>query len=417
MNNKLFLATKIGLFLVFLIIFQVVIKYAYVERIFINQESKYLNSLADRIKSDLVYKNGILDTSRYNSDPQTPYPHGSSGFSLPLYIITSDGFIIERNQPINGFLDSSDFKQMLPFQNPQTINSVTNENWRIMTKAIKYNNENIGVIIVSYYNPDQKLLGEIDLKLKYNLDAIFQKIKINNKIIDINKIDIRNIHYDVSFEIVDNFNKVLINNGRLPVFIDRSYVYQALQDKDERIINDQIIKERYLIVKRTIYDKRTPVAIVLVGKSIGLLKKGLKAFLVLDLIVLIVFFVIIFLLIKYFLKKDFAILFWNNFENINNKNPKKISFDKKESYLSIDNKKIKIPYASNQYYLCEALFSNPLKRWEQDELLEKFGEDTNPEGWRKVYDSMLAINKKIFFKLIIYEDRTYRINPQYSKNI
>jgi DNA-binding response OmpR family regulator len=78
---------------------------------------------------------------------------------------------------------------------------------------------------------------------------------------------------------------------------------------------------------------------------------------------------------------------------------------------------IQIPYASNQYYIMTALFSNPKKRWEQDEILEKFGEVESEEGWRKVYDAHLAINRKVGFKLIDYRDKLFRINPEYLSAI
>jgi hypothetical protein len=50
-----------------------------------------------------------------------------------------------------------------------------------------------------------------------------------------------------------------------------------------------------------------------------------------------------------------------------------------------------------------------------DEILEAFGHDTAPENWRKVYDSMILINKKtepyIPVKLIELKDKTYQLNP------
>src|SRR5262249_13028513 len=70
------------------------------------------------------------------------------------------------------------------------------------------------------------------------------------------------------------------------------------------------------------------------------------------------------------------------------------SFDKKAGSIVLDHDEIVIPYATNQYYLCETLFSNPKKRWELDELLEKFGEQ-DLTNWRKVYDAMVITNKKI----------------------
>jgi len=92
-----------------------------------------------------------------------------------------------------------------------------------------------------------------------------------------------------------------------------------------------------------------------------------------------------------------------------------ISFDKKAGSIVLDHEEIIIPYATNQYYLCDTLFSNPKRRWELDELLEKFGEQ-DLTNWRKVYDAMVIINKKIAQymdeKLIVVKDKTYQINPK-----
>ena len=49
---------------------------------------------------------------------------------------------------------------------------------------------------------------------------------------------------------------------------------------------------------------------------------------------------------------------------------KSIRFDHDKSHLIIDDQTLSISYASNQFYLLDALFSNPKKRWENDELLE-----------------------------------------------
>lgn len=79
---------------------------------------------------------------------------------------------------------------------------------------------------------------------------------------------------------------------------------------------------------------------------------------------------------------------------------------------------IPVPYATNQYYFCVALFSNPSKRWESDELLKKFGEHDLTE-WHKVYDAMKTMNNRVTHivseKLFILKNKTYQINPIYHK--
>lgn len=98
---------------------------------------------------------------------------------------------------------------------------------------------------------------------------------------------------------------------------------------------------------------------------------------------------------------------------------KKFRFDEDESKIFINDEVIDIPYASNQYDLCKLIFSKIVKRWENDEILVKFGiTDFNKENARKPYDAMIAINKKIkkmtgLEEFILYKDKTYRINPKH----
>ena len=64
------------------------------------------------------------------------------------------------------------------------------------------------------------------------------------------------------------------------------------------------------------------------------------------------------------------------------------------------------------------LFSKPTKRWETDELLDRFGEDPELENGRKVYDAMISVNKKVSkvipLKLILNQNKTYQLNQEFS---
>src|SRR5581483_9497719 len=95
--------------------FQIFLGYIFIREFILSQTKKQLNEFTHRVVSDLSYKNGTFDTSLYTADPKTPHPNGSSGFTSPLYIITTNGFVIERTHPINGFLDASDYKKSLSF--------------------------------------------------------------------------------------------------------------------------------------------------------------------------------------------------------------------------------------------------------------------------------------------------------------
>jgi len=374
---------------------------------------KSLYNISSRIKNDLRYiNNNQWDTDLYDSDPETPHPAGSSGYSKSLYVITSTGFVIERNKPIDGHLDSSDFKKLLSYQKPQTIENTVNKKWRVFSEPIKNGNEIEAVIFVSYYSFNPNSVEEIDKILKENSELLKNQIYFKNKKISIDRIDIRNIHYNVAFEIVDKYNIVLLNNGRVPTFIDPSYVIKEINSKqNEKVIRNTKNNESFLVYSKILYDaKNNPIAIIISGESLKQIDNILNLFILFSLIVniFLIFPAMIFSvkIAQKQLEKQF-----NEKDDPINIKPKKISFLKKEGIILIDEKKIVLPYASNQYYLSMSLFSNPKKRWELDELLEKFGEDIIAQNWRKVYDAMLSINKKAGLKLIIHKDKTFLINP------
>lgn len=383
--------------------------YSTIKQIATNDIKKTLNILTTRIKNDLDYTDGRFDMARYNADPNTPYPHGSSGFSLPLYIITTDGFIIERNAPISGYLDSSDIKNLLSFSVPATITTVTNERWRVLSSPIRTGGKTIGAVVVSYYNPDPTTESTIDTKLVENINKIKSEIKIKNNAIDTNNIDVRNIHYEVSFEIVDAFNKVLLNNGRIPTFIDKSYMSDLIKKPEIQYVTDSKTNEQYILDTKILTDKKNnPVGIVVVGKSISSVQKIVQTYLIFSLVFGLAAYGLILTCIAYWLTYKHASEDLKASSYIS-----KIRFNKKNCQITINDTTIDIPYASNQYYVCEALFSKPSKRFEQDELLERFGEESSADNWRKVYDAVLAINKKTGYKLVVYKDKTIRINPEY----
>lgn len=414
-NPKIFI--KIFLILVLLGFTQIGLGYFLIRESFISELNKTLTDTSDRISSDLIIQKGSWNTEKYLSDPLTPHPNGSSGFLNPLYIITTEGFMIERNFPIKGYMDSSDFKHLKAFNTPQFVNGATNERWRVLSKELIYKNEILGIIVVSLYNPDNSNLEEIDKTLTDNMNEIIKKIHYKNNSVDVSNIDIRNVHYEVAFEIVDRFNKVLLNNGRTPSFIDPSYVYTALSEKGKFII-DKSTGELFLVHKKPIQDgENKSRGLIIVAKSLSEMQSVLKSFLIL-MTVFNAFLIIPLSIIAIFIIRPLRITFLKHLISDNPKElPKRIAFNKKESYILIDSKKINIPYASNQYYLCEAIFSAPNRRWEKDELLKRLGEETNYRNSRKVYDAALAINKKLLLKLVDYKDKTYRLNPRFLQSI
>lgn len=387
------------------------LSYVFIRQYSLGQIRKTTTAFLDRIEHDLLYVNGKWDTTLYNADPLTPYPNGSSGFSTPLYIITAEGFVIERTNPIGGFLDASDYQHLLQFQTPETLSSTTNESWRIFSKPI---GEGLGVIVVSYYNPQIELLSEIDEKLRDNLSHIEERIAIRDGRIDTSNIDVRTIHFDVSFEVVDRFNTVLLNNGRVPTFIDTSYLPSVLEYKGVREVRDNESNEPYQIASRPLYANGTFVGVIVSGQSTKALSDVVSTFLIFSLIVTTCFAVPLAIFTAYVLQKELRILF-----STHSATPSKpleisqLSFNKKESLVNINEVKVEIPYASNQYYLCSAVFQQPKRRWENDELLELMGEEEAVGQGRRVYDAAIGLNKKLGIKLVLYEEKTYRLNPQY----
>ncbi|CAN5126365.1 hypothetical protein BH09PAT2_BH09PAT2_05570 [soil metagenome] len=378
-----------------------------------------INTIAQRVSKGLTYSNGAWDTSRYTSDPETPHPSGSSGFSTPLYIVGTDGFVIERNAPITGLLDSSDFNHLMQYQTIQTVSVITNEQWRILSTPIVRNGKTIGIIVGALYRPERFVPTISDTKLNSSLKYLANNIRISDEVIDVSNIDIRGVDYDISFEIVTNYNKVLLNNGRMPTFIDKSYVYDELKkDKKVRVINDPLKKISYMVVSKTLYDtENNPVGIVLAGQSISFLNTIFNKAIPFLIGSIIVFTIIaLFCLRKLITEAIQRIISFYDQEKKVKPLPSSITFNKHEGKLSIDDHVIEIPLDSNQYYFCRVIFTNTKKHWEFDEILEAFGDDTNSENWRKVYDTMTILNKKISnylpVKLIELREKTYFINPE-----
>lgn len=403
--------------LIFSIIFFVIQLFAGIVIIYeisMVQTGRYVQQTAKRVKEDIIYNNGKWDTSAYNADPQLPGTY-------PLYILTTDGFVIERWKPLHGFLDLSDFNHLLTYQSPQTIHTITNQDWRIYSLPIQEGHATIGVITVSYFNPQTPLLDVTDQKIKMNAAYIAAHIIIQHGKIDTANLDTRKIPYDVAFQIVDQFNRILAKNNnnnsidRIPNFIDASYVANALQTTGTLQVTDSQTQERFLLVSVPILDSHTlPVGVIVVGKSVSYIQGLLVSYLLWESIVGMISIGITMIIIKRIQKKDKY-----NVHKITS--VKTITFNKIESVITINTVKIPIPYATNQYSLCAALFAAPKKRWEVDELLERFGENQEKGSWRKVYDAMIMINKKVRdivdLKLIFIKNKTYSINPELRDKI
>jgi hypothetical protein len=378
----------------------------------LDDSRSFVDNIESRISGSLKYKNGKWDTSLYNSDPLTPYPNASTVF--PVYIITKSGFVLERSKPISGYLDAAD-KDLIGFTEPTTISTVINENWRLLSRKITSDGSEIGVVTISYYNPNPEVTDLIDKQLRDNMQRVVDQINIKDGELDLSNFDERKIDYNLALQIVTNTNHIILSDGRTPSFIDPSYVDTELQNPDFRIIQDAKSKESFLIKSLAIKDENgSIIGVIVVGRSISFISRIQFEFLKFASIFGVIIVPVLAYLLSLFLtyevtKRSRELTSENGLANT----PKvSLHFDEQNSELLIDGKSVAIVYASNQSLLLKALFSEPDKRWENDELLDYFGEESHKNSYKKVYDTAIALNKKLGFKLIIYQDRTYKLNPE-----
>jgi hypothetical protein len=241
------------------------------------------------------------------------------------------------------------------------------------------------------------------------------KVKENGEI-NASSLDPRKVKFNIAFSIIDRYNTIIrrnenVNNiGRVPSFIDASYVKELLNSRRQQVIRDKDSGEAFLVLTEPLIKGNLVVGAVSVGENINYIYPVVLKYLLFQILVALALLAIAVKLIKTYQKTN---------QNIKNglKMPSTIAFDDKASVLILDDNKIKIPYATNQFYFLKSIFSNSSKRWETDELLEKFGELEMKQGnWRKVYDTMVGINKKVEnilpVKLVVNQDKTYQLNPE-----
>lgn len=380
-----------------------------------NQSREDLDKVTKRIQEDIFFKDGKWDLSSYNADSNIVDNN-------PLYIISSEGVVIERSRPINGLLDLSRFTLINQYLFPTTIETVTNEKWRVLAEPINSGDQAIGIIFTSFYQPDEQHLSQIDQDLQKVIQTVRADLSVDGDIIDVSRVDSRKVPYNINFQIVTRFNKVLFqsnNNNtvtRMPTNIDRSYVDIQLKGETYREVSDEVTNKKYLVSTTQIFnDKKLTSGIIVTGIPLDKIYYALTIFCILSVGVGILGLIIL-IPISYRL---FVVIHSDAKKVITNKPlPQSIIFLKQDCKLVINGQSIDIPYASYQYYFCQSLMQKPQKKWEADELLELFGEDIGVEKWRKVYDTMVGINKKtshLVDKLFLVKNKRYYLNPVYIK--
>lgn len=321
-------------------------------------------------------------------------------------------------------MDLSRYSALDSYTTIQTLTTATNEKWRVYTEPLLIGEKAIGIIMVAVYNSQDRDLPQVDKHIHDVVAQIRLNLTISDEFIDTSKIDIRKIPFDTSFQIVSRFNKVLLQSqnsnsvSNIPSFIDRSYVDNQLKGDREKLVKDSETNEGYLTLTTPVLDNKQSVAgVIVVGESTSSAYRAATKFFLLSLLVNLLISAAAIILVNLYMKNRQKN---NPIKDKEKLLPKSIVFMKKSCKIFVDGELIDIPYASFQFYFCDSLFSKPKKRWEVDELLEIFGEDFGVEKWRKIYDTMVALNKKtsgMVEKLFIVKDKRYFINPKLTSII
>jgi hypothetical protein len=378
----------------------------------INHLRTDLKKTVERVKEDVKYEGGQWQLNAYNADKELSDVY-------PLYIISSEGLVIDRSRPISGLLDFSRFTLLNQYATPSAVERETGEKWEVLSSVIKNGEQPVGIIFASFYDPATEEKTKIDELLTQAINEIHQMITVEGDQIDTSKVDSRKLPYQISLQVVNRFNKVLYQSSnvnsvtRMPVTIDRSYIENQLKGDSFKVVTDTLTHAKYLtFTDQILNENKLTAGIVVAGIPIQSLQQILLDFLIAALIASIGLATVLVPVI-YWIRKQSKLK--STPKNLEKTLPEIIIFNKKESKIIIDTTEIEIPYSSHQYYFCQLLFQKPQKKWESDEILEVFGEDIHPEKWRKVYDTMVALNKKTtnyVDKLFIIKDKRYFINPK-----
>lgn len=359
--------------------------------------------ISNRVQEDITSSDSKQwNTTSYNADPLLP---GTS----PIYVLASDGFVIERWKPIAGYLDASDFKHLLAFNQIQTIQTSSQQDWRVFSLPIENNGHAHGVVTVSSYHQTPEMVMVYDEQMVTAANYVLEHVTVENNQVVVKNLEQRNIPHYISFQVVNEFNTIVTkgnnNNSidRLPNFIDPSYIAAELKTLNTKVKSDSKTGEIYLLYSQPLLDDaKNAKGVIVVGKNLSPLLVSFFTYLVVVGVLLGLHGLYTFTkkMFKEQQKKTLKIF---------------IRFDEKNSVILVNQDKIPIAYASNQYYLCLATINHPTKRWEVDELLDKFGVEMQAGSWRKIYDAMNQVNKKakpiLGKKLILLEEKTYRLNP------
>lgn len=398
----------LGAFLLYLLA-----NYFTIRSLSLNDIKEYLKSTASSVSQDFDYTNGKWNTNKYLSDPTTPS-------EVPLYIFSLDGFLIDRKNIIRGFLDTSNSDYASSFTTPKTIVSPIGEQWRVFSYKIERNGQEKGVIILGFFDPANRSEIDLDAALRADAQKLDSQITIADELLDATQIVDKEVDPNISFEVIDTFNRSHKSIGGPPAYIDKSYLQDAFAHKDFTVVTDVTSQKKYMLHVQPIQASGETVGIVVVGKGLEQFDQILSNQLLLSVIAGL-FSVFIFTLFTFIIyRHDIKDIVEERLSILTNPQlvtVERIVFDLSVNKIIINGSHtIDIPSDSYQLDVCKLLFKNPQKKYDTLDFTEAIGElDEQKNVKRLVYDAVDAVNSKVKkltgIKLISHANKTYFVNP------
>lgn len=418
-RNELRVVLKLSSVFLFSFLIYLVVNYFIIYFLSVSDIKAYLNRSVVNVASDFEYVGGKWNTERYLADISTPT-------EIPLYVYTTDGFLMDRINVIHGLLDTSNFDYASSFKQPTTIVSPAGETWRVVSHLIDRNGQNKGAILVAYFEPKGIPTKEIDVKLQEMALMLDSKIQLNGDSLDISRVSQKEVDANISFEIVDTFNRSLMSIGGAPAFIDKSYVQDALLLHGFRKVYDRNTHIPYLVYSKPIVSNNETVGVVIAGKGLDQLEKTLGYQLCFSLIAGIIAILLFVIVVVYLYRHDISDVVQERIDNLANPAPPEIHsifFDREKGNIVVNKDSyILIPPDSHQFDICNLLFQSPTKNFDTLDLAEAIGDQESSDNVaRMVYDTVLSINDKVrrvlSVQLIIRKNHQYRINQELASKI
>ena len=302
----------------------------------LSQSKNNLQSIANHITNNIQYVNGKFSLLNLNSDPLISNYY-------PLYIFSKDGLVIYRGYIIQGYLDKSSISRLGVYNSPETIYTTSNEYWRIYSKNLFYNGTSAGLVLVSEFEPNSTRYSQIDTTLKNNANLIAGRIQVNQDKLQIPNNIRKDVNYNVNYEIIDQYNNIVtrssnvVEQNRLPDFIDRSYVGDVVYAPDYLQIFDPQSRTNFIMAHELIKDNRNNiVGVMAVGIPITYIDQAVKNDIVIQCLCAVLLIIILFGVISVILKQNVVqILRKTNSNYYDLTQIKKISFNKELHRLFI----------------------------------------------------------------------------------